>query len=216
MDINFKKVLTRPDELVPGTIYFIDDEKSIVISGINGIYEYDNSPKIEEEIKKLIGNTEEEVTLSDLLEKINQLIANKVDKEDGKSLSTNDYTDEDKEKTLILGPHIGNDTEEHQDNLSKAIASNACYGRVTVNGNDGTYISIGKFIDKHVDVLTHRAGIHNSAPDLARYTVREDGIWIRDYSISIEEILTSSNLATQSEIDALFDNGTSGGGSTSY
>ena len=50
----------------------------------------------------------------------------KVDKVSGKSLSTNDYTDEDKEKTLILGPHIGNDTEEHQDNLSKAIASNAC------------------------------------------------------------------------------------------
>lgn len=188
-----------------------------------------SSPKIEIKLATTVvkvGNGNSEVTVDSVLsytsenpvqnKVITEELGKKVDKVSGKGLSTNDYTDEDKGKTLILGPHIGNDTEEHQDNLSKAIASNACYGRVTVNGNDGTYISIGEFIDKHVDVLTHRAGIHNSAPDLAGYTVRENGIWIQDYSISIEEILTSSNLATQSEIDALFDNGTSGDGSTSY
>lgn len=140
----------------------------------------------------------------------------KVDKVEGKGLSTNDYTDEDKEKTLILGPHIGNDTEEHQANLSKAVASNACYGRVTIYGESGTYISVGKHGDTYyVDVITHFTGNHFFNPTLKRYRVFNDK-WNMEYSICIDSILTSSNLATQSEIDALFDSGTSGDGSTSY
>ena len=139
----------------------------------------------------------------------------KVDKVEGKGLSTNDYTDEDKEKTLILGPHIGNDTEEHQANLLKAISDNACYGRFTIDGDTGTYISVGELSGiYYVDVIRHFNGNHIFTPDLARYKV-VNGWWTRDYIISISEILTSSNLATQSEIDAIFD-GNSEGSSSSY
>ena len=120
-------------------------------------------------------------------------------------------------KTLILGPHIGNDTAEHRANISKAIVSNACYGRVTVDVNSGTYISIGKHNETYyVDVITHFAHGHLFSPKLERYQVRPDGIWRIEYSIPIDGILTLYNLATQSEIDALFEGSSNGGSSTSY
>lgn len=218
----YKTITNNPQEVALGKFNksIKDENKSKVTQFSIGIGTSEDDRKNAVEVKQngdayIYGIGGYDGTNPNESEDVASVINGKVDKVEGKGLSTNDYTNEDKEKTLILGPHIGNDTEEHQANLLKAISDNACYGRVTVDGDSGTYISVGIIGNRiYVDVLIHDWGDHFFSPRLARYKV-VNGAWVLVYSILISDILTSSNLATQSEIDAIFD-GNSEGTSSSY
>ena len=56
MKINFNKVLTLPETLVAGQIYYVDDIKSIVVAESDTKYVvYNNTPEIQNKINEILG-----------------------------------------------------------------------------------------------------------------------------------------------------------------
>ena len=148
---------------------------------------------------------------------VTEELSNKVDKEEGKGLSTKDYTDEDKEKV----GHILNDSSIDEFASYGSHFGNAIIPQMFLpnliepldaRGFAASYQDAGTW-GKQVAVF-FGATSGNGAVEDAKLLI---GIIdeMQDYKIYyIEDYF--HDIATQSEIDALFDNGTSGGGSTSY
>jgi hypothetical protein len=162
--------------------------------------------------------------------KLTELSEKKVDKEEGKGLSTNDYTDEDKTKVGFIGLEIGNQGEL-LDNFLLVLEEAHYYrsqcGPCTFYIGDqivcGTYFmnetnppdgGIDEFVIFSQDFSETEAQGH------ASLYIMGISIWGSDVDIYIKKRFNLSDLsfdvATQSEIDALFEGSSTGGSSTSY
>lgn len=143
----------------------------------------------------------------------------KVDKVEGKGLSTNDYTDEDKERVSYGGAVISD-----EDSLWNAAIDGSKYGPI-VNFMDpdggGELNGVYHIVDFSVEPTPYVRFVAIVSDDWTGDTYLMRISYNRaygNYSITrkkVDSILTSEQFATQAEIDAIFD-GNSAGTSSSY
>lgn len=147
-------------------------------------------------------------------------LKDKVDKVEGKGLSTNDYTDEDKKRVSYGGAVISD-----EDSLWNAATEGSKYGPI-VNFTDpendtamlnGVYHIVDFSIEPKPYVQFVAIVKDDWTGDICLMNIDYDRAY-GNYSITrkrVNSILTSEQFATQAEIDAIFD-GNSGGTSSSY
>lgn len=133
----------------------------------------------------------------------------KVDKVEGKGLSTNDYTDEDKEKVQKRGK-----TVYYPQEIYEVAAQGATHGRLELVGDMGDYYVGEYIITRHYNAFSEALAITQNSDDLNYYWLKirgnPDG-----YGFYEKIAPPSMDFATQAEIDAIFE-GNSGGTSSSY
>ena len=176
--------------------------------------------------KAITGELNKKATKEELAE----LSEKKVDKEEGKGLSTNDYTDEDKTKVGFIGLKIGNQGEL-LDNfllvLEEAHSQRPQCGPCKFYIGDQIVCGIYFMNDANppdggVDefVIFSQDFSETEAQGYASLYIMGISRWGSDVDISIKKRINLSDLsfdiATQSEIDALFEGSSTGGSSTSY
>lgn len=123
---------------------------------------------VEEQSKTITQQGEELKEQSKSLEQISEELENKVDKEEGKGLSSNDFTDEDKEKLDGITAHshsnlttLNKITEEIWTKITKAIKSDE-YNLSTYKTSDVTTIG-GKFFVKNDRAVINAELVLNSS-----------------------------------------------------
>lgn len=151
---------------------------------------------------------------------ITQELNKKVDKEEGKGLSTNDYTDEDKERVSYGGVVISD-----EDSLWNAAIEGSKYGPI-VNFTDpendtamlnGVYHIVDFSFESRPYVKFVAIVKDDWTGDIYLMNIYYDRAY-GNHSITrkkVNSILTAEQFATQAEIDAIFE-GNSGGSSSSY
>ena len=148
---------------------------------------------------------------------VTNAINNKVDKVSDKGLSTNDYTNEDKERTLAGGVVVS----YSMNNVLSANQKGSKYGRIrqvedlNENGYNsyGFYAILGESYDycEVVSIVKQADWINNDAYKL--YVHEVDGVNpIKVVDISLRDVI-QGRIAQVSEIDALFEENSNGGGS---
>ena len=152
---------------------------------------------------------------------LRNLIDAKVDKIDGKGLSTNDYTDEDKERVSYGGVVISD-----EDSLWNAATEGSKYGPIvnfTDPENDTAMLNgVYHIVDFSIEPKPYVQFVAIVRDDWTGDTYLMRISYNRaygNYSITrkkVDSILTSEQFATQAEIDAIFEDNSGGSSSSSY
>ena len=226
----FQVVKTLPDKGEYNTIYLV--LKNIPEDG-DYFYEFiwvDNKWEKLGEFKQNI-NLEDYYTKEDIDSKnyishteVDEKLETKVSVEEGKGLSTNDYTDEDKEKLTTIKSkvlNIGNTTQEEVDNWKWLFDQPDCHeycGRINLAGyNVGFYHNFKKSqnTDAYQIYVTTTDGYLYTGVLTKASIVLNQRIYFKQYyyqptlisgvniaSINQKSLLTSDNISIYSDWDA--------------
>lgn len=147
----------KADAVKKAMFAFVTDEKESVVEEINRVVEeindsFDNVDNTNQEISKLIES------INNNIKQINNEVSNKVEKEDGKGLSTNDFSTQEKNKLAGLNNYDDSEIKGEISGIKKVIQnqtteSNKLADKDFVNSSIETATATFKGTFENLDLL---------------------------------------------------------------